>query len=243
MMNPRFFCPQPLVPHGLAELPAAAAHHALRVLRLAVGDAVTLFDGRGGEYPGRIAEAGRGVRVRLAERLPVERESSLEITLAQALPSGDKMDFVVQKAVELGVARLQPLLAARSVVRLSGERAERRVEHWRQVAVAACEQCGRNRLPEIAPILDLRQWLGRLPQDNEIRRLLLSPRAGLRPRELPGEGGFILLVGPEGGLGEEEAAAARRAGFADLSLGPRILRTETAGPAALAALGALFGDI
>ena len=242
MMTSRFFCPQPLAPNSLAELPSAAAHHALRVLRLSVGDAVTLFNGEGGEYPGRIAEAGRAVRVQLGAWVDVERESPLDMTLAQALPSGDKMDFVVQKAVELGVARIQPLLASRSVVRLAGERAARRVEHLRQVAISACEQCGRNRLPEIAPILDLRQWLAGLAQDNEIWRLLLSPQGGRRPRELAGRR-FLLLVGPEGGLDKEEAAAARLAGFADLSLGPRILRTETAGPAALAALGGLHGDL
>lgn len=241
-MTSRFFCPQPLAPNSLAELPAAAAHHALRVLRLSVGDAVTLFNGEGGEYPGRITEAGRAVRVQLGAWGDIERESPLDMTLAQALPSGDKMDWVVQKAVELGVARIQPLLAARSVVRLAGERAARRVEHLRQVAISACEQCGRNRLPEIAPILDLRQWLAGLAQDNEISRLLLSPQGGRRPRELAGRR-FLLLVGSEGGLDKEEAAAARRAGFADLSLGPRILRTETAGPAALAALGALYGDL
>ncbi len=242
-MTSRFFCPQPLAPHTVAELPPAAAHHALRVLRLAAGDAVVLFDGTGGEYPGRIVEAGRAVRVQLGAWCDVERESPLDMALAQALPSGDRMDFVVQKAVELGVARIQPLLAARSVVRLSGERAARRVAHWRQVAVAACEQCGRNRVPEIAPVLDLRQWLARLPQDNETNRLLLTPRGGRRPRELAGGGRHLLLVGPEGGLAAEEEAAARQAGFAALSLGPRILRTETAGPAALAALGALGGDI
>ena len=242
MMNPRFFCPQPLAPRSLAGLPAAAAHHAVRVLRLGVGDAVTLFNGEGGEYPGRLVEAGRIVRVELDEWLPVERESPLDIALAQALPSGDRMDFVVQKAVELGVARIQPLIASRSVVKLAGERAARRVEHWRQVAISACEQCGRNRLPVIAPILDLRQWLGQLAQDNGVCRLLPSPQGGRRPRELAGKR-FLLLVGPEGGLNAEEVSAARPTGFADLSLGPRILRTETAGPAALAALGALLGDL
>ncbi len=242
-MISRFFCPPPLAPHGFAELPPAAAHHALRVLRLGVGDAVVLFDGEGGEFPGTIAEAGRGVRVRLGERCAVERESPLELALAQALPAGDKMDLVVQKAVELGVARIQPLAAARSVVRLSGERAARRLAHWHQVAASACEQCGRNRVPEIAPILDLRQWLDGLPRDNETVRLLLSPAGGLRPRELAGAKRFLLLAGPEGGLSGEETAAARLAGFADLRLGPRILRTETAGPAALAALGALLGDL
>ena len=241
-MISRFFCPQPLAPDSLVELPAAASHHALRVLRLDVGDAVTLFNGEGGEYAGRIAGTDRGVRVQLAEWQSVERESPLELVLAQALPAGDKMDWVVQKAVELGVARIQPLLAARSVVRLSGERAVKRVAHWRSVAASACEQCGRNRVPEIAPILDLRQWLGRLPPENQLQRMLLAPQGGRRPRALAGNR-FLLLVGPEGGLDMEEAAAARLAGFANLSLGPRILRTETAGPAALAALGACCGDI
>ena len=241
-MVSRFFCPQALAPDSLVELPPAASHHALRVLRLDVGDAVTLFNGEGGEYAGRIAGTDRGVRVQLAEWQSVERESPLELVLAQALPAGDKMDWVVQKAVELGVARIQPLLAARSVVRLSGERAAKRVAHWRSVAASACEQCGRNRVPEIAPILDLRQWLGRLPPENQLQRMLLAPQGGRRPRALAGNR-FLLLVGPEGGLDMEEAAAARLAGFADLSLGPRILRTETAGPAALAALGACCGDI
>ncbi|MBZ0177832.1 MAG: 16S rRNA (uracil(1498)-N(3))-methyltransferase [Melioribacteraceae bacterium] len=243
MMISRFFCPQPLVSRSLAELPPATAHHALRVLRLGVGDAVTLFDGTGGEYAGRIVETARGVRVQIEERRDIERESPLELILAQALPSGDRMDWIVQKAVELGVARIQPLGAARSVVRLSGERAARRVDHWRQVAIAACEQCGRNRLPEVAPILDLRQWLGRLEQDNGVRRFLLMPGAARRLRELADDSRFILLIGPEGGLSEEEATLARAAGFEGLTLGPRVLRTETAGPAVLAALGALHGDL
>jgi len=242
-MIPRFFCPQPLVSRGMTELPPAMAHHASRVLRLGAGDEVTLFNGEGGECPGRIEEVGRGVRVRLGDWRDIERESPLELVLAQALPSGDKMDWIVQKAVELGAARIQPLSAARSVVKLSGERAERRVEHWRQVAIAACEQCGRNRLPLIEPILDLRQWLGGRVQDNGISCLMLAPGATQRPRELAGARRLILLVGPEGGLSEEEASMASSAGFAGLSLGPRILRTETAGPAALAALGALHGDL
>ncbi|MBS3916735.1 MAG: 16S rRNA (uracil(1498)-N(3))-methyltransferase [Sulfuritalea sp.] len=242
-MIPRFFCPQPLVSRGMTELPPAMAHHASRVLRLGAGDEVTLFNGEGGECPGRIEEVGRGVRVRLGDWRDIERESPLELVLAQALPSGDKMDWIVQKAVELGAARIQPLSAARSVVKLSGERAERRVEHWRQVAIAACEQCGRNRLPLIEPILDLRQWLGGRVQDNGISCLMLAPGATQRPRELAGARRLILLVGPEGGLSEEEASMASSAGFAGLSLGPRILRTETAGTAALAALGALHGDL
>jgi 16S rRNA (uracil1498-N3)-methyltransferase len=243
MMVPRLFCPQPLASHGLTELPPAAAHHAQRVLRLKAGDAVTLFNGEGGEFAGTLAECGRAVRVRLGEWRNVERESPLDLVLAQCLPAGDKMDWVVQKAVELGVTRIQPLEAARSVVRLTGERAVRRGEHWRQVAVSACEQCGRNRLPDIAPLQDLRRWLAELPQNEGGCRLVLSPGEGRRPRDLAGERAFVLLVGPEGGLDEGEREAARMAGFLPLSLGPRILRTETAGPAALAALGALLGDL
>jgi 16S rRNA (uracil1498-N3)-methyltransferase len=242
-MVARFYCPRPLAAQALAELPPAAAHHARRVLRLRVGDAVVLFDGCGGEYRGEIVGTGGGVRVRLGERCGIERESPLEMTLAQALPAGDRMDWVIQKAAELGVARIQPLACSRSVVRLSAERAARRLAHWRQVAISACEQCGRNRLPEIAPMLDLRQWLDRLPQQDETHRLLLTPHGGQRPRTLAIQRRFVLLVGPEGGLAQEEIASALQAGFVELSLGPRILRTETAGPAALAALGALYGDI
>jgi 16S rRNA (uracil1498-N3)-methyltransferase len=241
-MNPRFYCAIPLAAQRSIDLPEAAAHHALRVLRLKPGDAVTLFNGEGGEYPGRIADAGRKVRVELAAWRDIERESPLEVTLAQALPAGDRMDWVVQKAVELGVARIVPLAAARCVVKLAGERAERRAGHWQSVAVSACEQCGRNRVPEIAPVLDLRHWLALQPANNEGRRLLLDPQAGLRLREVPARGGVTLLVGPEGGLTEDEEAAARAAGFQGVALGPRILRTETAGPAALAALAALHGD-
>jgi 16S rRNA (uracil1498-N3)-methyltransferase len=239
-MIPRFYSTLPL---GLrsVDLPEAAAHHALRVLRLKPGDAVTLFNGEGGEYPGRLVEAGPSVRAELEGRREIERESPLDVTLAQALPGGDKMDWLVQKAVELGVSRIVPLAAARSVVKLAGERAVRRVEHWRSVAVSACEQCGRNRIPEILPLLDLRNWLCGLAQSAGAR-LLLSPASGLRLREVRAPAGIVLLIGPEGGLTEAEEAAARAAGFQGVSLGPRILRTETAGAAALAALAALHGD-
>ncbi len=241
-MSPRFYCAQVLAPRNIVELPAPAAHHVRRVLRLKAGDAVVLFNGEGGEYPGRIVEDARAVRVVLEARRDVDRESPLAVTLAQALPSGDKMDWIVQKAVELGVARIVPLAAARCVVRLSGERAARRVEHWRQVAVSACEQSGRNRLPGIAPLTDLRAWLSAAAPQREETRLLLSPGARLRLRGATPQGSVVLLIGPEGGLTSEEEAAAQACGFQGVALGPRILRTETAGPAALAALGALHGD-
>lgn len=250
MMIPRFFCPPPLHAQRVVGLPEAAAHHALRVLRLRAGDPVVLFDGKGGEYAGRLVEAGRAVRVELGAWRDIERESPLRITLAQALPAGDKMDWIVQKAVELGAVRVVPLAAARSVVRLVGERAARRVEHWRQVAVSACEQCGRNRLPEVLPVLDLRSWLAGLAGlaekqgETDGLRLLLSPGgAALRLGEVSPRGGVALLIGPEGGLTDDESAAAAACGFRAVSLGPRILRTETAGLAALAALAALHGDL
>lgn len=238
-MIPRLFCPTPLAGRRAVELPEAAAHHARRVLRLKTGDAVTLFDGRGGEVAGRLAPGGDGVRVDLGEWSAVEREAAFEVTLAQALPGGDKMDWVVQKAVELGAARIVPLAAARCVVRLAGERAVRRIAHWQSVAIAACEQCGRNRVPEVQPLRDLRGWLAELPPVDDSARLLLAPTGAALPRDLGPRRGAFLLIGPEGGLTDEEVAAARACGFAAASLGPRILRTETAGLAALAALAAL----
>jgi len=238
-MNPRLFCSTPLAGRRAVDLPEGAAHHARRVLRLKVGDAVTLFDGAGGEFAGRIAAGTDAVRVDLGEWLAVEREAAFEVTLAQALPGGDKMDWVVQKAVELGVARIVPLAAARCVVRLAGERATRRIAHWQSVAVAACEQCGRNRVPEVMPLCELRAWLAALPPQPRPVRLLLSATGGMPLRGLTPAAGAILLVGPEGGLTDEEAAAALASGFVATSLGPRVLRTETAALAALAGLAAL----
>ncbi len=244
-MTARFFCNFPLVGRTLLELPEAAAHHALRVLRLKVGDDVTLFDGQGGEHVARIVETGRTVSVELIEWRDIERETSFKVTLAQALPSGDKMDWIVQKAVELGATRILPLAATRSVVRLAGARATRRVEHWQSVVVAACEQCGRNRVPEIAPLLELRLWLSQYQQTADEVSLLLTPQATRNLGALVAEkraGGTTLLIGPEGGFTEEEEAAALASGFQPVSLGTRVLRTETAGPAVLAALAAWHGD-
>ncbi|MEK7736526.1 MAG: 16S rRNA (uracil(1498)-N(3))-methyltransferase [Pseudomonadota bacterium] len=203
-----------------------------------------LFDGLGGEYPGRVTEAGRMLRVELADWRDVEREAPLALTLAQALPAGDKMDWVVQKAVELGAAAIQPLQAKRCVVRLAGdrERAEKRAAHWRQVAVAACEQCGRNRLPKIGALLDLPHYLAQPVGENEAR-LLLSPQHGVRLKDLPRPLAAVsLLIGPEGGFDEAEEKSALSVGFQAVTLGPRVLRTETAGLAAMAAIMALWGD-
>lgn len=242
-MIARFYCPIPLQSGRSLTLPPEAAHHALRVLRLRSGDELVLFDGLGGEYPGRVVEAKGIVRVALEEKRDMEREAPLALTLVQALPAGDKMDWVVQKAVELGAAAIQPVQAKRSVVRLAGERAATRAAHWRQVAISACEQSGRNRLPNIGAVVDLPHYLAGSPDDNETR-LLLSPRPGMRLSALPKPPGTVtLLIGPEGGFDEDEERAALSVGFRAISLGPRVLRTETAGLAAMAAILALWGDI
>lgn len=238
-MKIRFYIPSGLAPGATVELPEAAAHHACRVLRLSEGDAVTLFDGQGGEWPAHLLKAGR---VRVEGYRAVDCESPLDVSLIQALPAADKMDFIVQKCVELGVRRIQPVVARRSIIRLSGERMARRIAHWQAVAVAACEQCGRNRVPEVADLLDLPQALAQTAARNEVRWLLV-PEGTSRLREQPPPSQPVsLLVGPEGGFEEVEALAAASAGFTGLTLGPRILRTETAGAAALAAMQTLWGD-
>jgi 16S rRNA (uracil1498-N3)-methyltransferase len=214
----------------------------MRVLRLDEGDRVILFDGRGGEWFARLLRSGPSLRASLQEFTPADRASPIPITLVQGLPAADKMDWIVQKATELGVAAVQPVAVKRSVIKLSGERMERRCRHWQQVAVAACEQCGLNRVPAVAPLLDLPQYLGLAAAQND-RRLFLAPGAesGLREMERPA-GPTTLLVGPEGGFEEGEARAILAAGFTPVSLGPRVLRTETAGIAAISAMLALWGD-
>jgi 16S rRNA (uracil1498-N3)-methyltransferase len=225
-------------------LDAPQSRH-IGVLRLKPGDALVLFDGSGAEYDAAVVRAGkRGVTVSVSRRRAVSRESPLPVTLAQAISSGERMDYTIQKAVELGVAAIQPLATERSVVRLSGERAGRRTAHWSAVAVAACEQSGRNQLPSVGELLPLDRWLARLaPAGADERRLLLTPRAGERLRDIGSPPrSIVLLAGPEGGFTGEEEDAARRAGFRPLSLGPRVLRTETAAVAALAAIQSFWGD-
>jgi 16S rRNA (uracil1498-N3)-methyltransferase len=241
-MTARLYAALPLAPGAIVELPEAAAHHAARVLRLKVGDELTLFHGEGGEFAARIERiAARAVTVRVGDWLDVDRDSPLVVTLVQGLAAGDRMDYVIQKAVELGVAAVRPVTAMRSVARLDASRAEKRLLHWRQIAISACEQCGRNRIPEVFPLLDLDSWL---EQTSRVSlRLLLAPDVkGTLPGMPRPPGGIELLVGPEGGLAPEEVTAALRAGFTAVRLGPRTLRTETAALAALAALSTLWGD-
>jgi len=236
----RIFVAAELRPQASLELPEAAAHHAARVLRLREGEAVVLFDGRGGEYAATLSMPGRGrVLAATGERRDPARESPLAVTLVQAVSSSDKMDFTIQKAVELGVAAIQPVFSARSVVRLSGEREAKKLAHWRRIAIAACEQCGRNRIPEVREPVALDRYAA--PAGDAGAKILLSPSGAGRLADLA-RGPLTLAAGPEGGFNGEEEQRLLRAGFAAVRLGPRILRTETAALAALAALNALAGD-
>jgi 16S rRNA (uracil1498-N3)-methyltransferase len=241
MNQPRFYCREALSPGAHIDLPEPVARHAVRVLRLPPGAAVVLFDGRGGEYEARIERIERDrVVAALGAWRDVERESPLAVTLVQAVQAGEKMDFTVQKAVELGVAQIVPVDSRRSVARLSGERAARRVAHWQGVAASACEQCGRNQVPLVASLEKLENWLAR-PVGGALR-LILAPDAEQALVDLPPASEVQLLIGAEGGLDPQEIAAARQVGFTAVRMGPRVLRTETAGLAALAALQAAWGD-
>jgi len=243
MSAPRVYHPVPLEPGGETALPAAAAHHLVRVLRTRVDDEVVVFNGQGGEYRCAIVAAGAGeVRVRVEAFDPADRESRLAVTLAQVVSTGERMDYTVQKAVELGVTAIQPLGSDRSRVRLSGERAARRAGHWQGVAVAACEQCGRNRVPEVRPLVAIEDWLaGVAPGAGS--NLLLSPRGEWRLSGIePPRSAVTILAGAEAGLAREEEELALARGFQPVRLGPRVLRTETAAPAAIAVMQGLWGD-
>jgi 16S rRNA (uracil1498-N3)-methyltransferase len=231
---PRFHCGEALAAGRSVELPPGTARH-VQVLRLQPGSAITLFDGRGGEYRAIVERMGRSdVQVLVAEHRSVEREARRAIHLAVGMPANERMDWLVEKATELGAASIQPLLAQRSVVRLSGDRAARRQAHWQGVAIAACEQCGRNRVPAIHEPAELAAWLRGDGGHHGMRWLLsLEPDAADAGAEAGNEP-WTLLSGPEGGLTVDEEAAARAAGFRPLSLGPRVLRAETAPLMALA---------
>lgn len=240
---PRFYCPPPLPTNGFFDLPPDAAHHASRVLRLREGDRVEIFDGEGNERRGVIAELG-GKRVVIGELTAsdTERESPLRTVLAQALSSSEKMDWVIQKATELGVTEIQPLDTERSVARLTAERAAKRMEHWRQVAISACEQCGRNVLPEIHAPQDIMTWLRQMQGAPETKLILLPQGATSLHAQPKPQAGVVLLIGAEGGFAPAESETALNCGFAPIRMGARVLRTETAAVAGLAALQTLWGD-
>lgn len=239
----RIFQPITLTPHSVVSLDEKASHHVARVLRARVGDELTLFNGQGGEYEGVITWIDKkSVKIEVRAFSSREAESPIEIQLAQGIARGEKMDFIIQKAVELGVTRVTPLLTERCNVRLAGEREEKRLQHWQSVVISACEQCGRNRLPVIDSPVSLSAWLPEVKAD---RCFMLSPHvpAKLPAVSLPQRSRIVLLVGPEGGLSDSEVQLVCQQGFLPLSLGPRVLRTETAAIAAIAVLQGVYGDM
>jgi 16S rRNA (uracil1498-N3)-methyltransferase len=237
---PRFYVPLPLASGAEIELPERAARH-VAVLRLARGDAVTLFDGSGGQFAAELTRVSRDTaHARVGRKDPTERESPLAVTLAQCVSSGDRMDLTLQKATELGVRRIVPLESERSVVRLSSERADRRVAHWRGIVTAACEQSGRNSVPEVSAITALDTFLA-APPDGGLR-LMPAPGAARDLKAFESARAVTLLVGPEGGLSPSERARAGAKGYAAVRFGPRVLRTETAPLALIAAMQVLWGD-
>lgn len=238
----RVYVESPVAAGKRVVVEGSAANHIARVLRLRSGDALTVFDGSGGEFGARIEEFRKeAVVVTVEEHRPLDRESPLPLTLIQGISRGERMDWVIQKATELGASRIVPVFTKRSVVRLDEKQAQRKLQHWRAIAVAACEQCGRNRIPDLAAPLD---FFDALHLDSTPTRLLLSPTGDLRIDDLKDVGtGITVLIGPEGGLEDIEQESAIAAGFQAVRLGPRILRTETAAIAALTIIQRYFGDL
>jgi 16S rRNA (uracil1498-N3)-methyltransferase len=239
----RFFDPQPLSIGAVVALPEHVAHH-IRVLRLGLDDKITLFNGQGGEYTATLASIDKKhATAEIKAFSPREAELPYAISLAQALPEAAKMDWIIEKAVELGVSAIQPLAAERCVVRLSSERAEKKTAHWQAIITSASEQCGRNRLAHLAGPMDFHHWIERKELHS---RILLSPRGGQSlvdwARHHPPQP-VALVIGPEGGFTEREEDTAMAQGAMMLSIGQRVLRTETAGLAAISALNALWGEM
>lgn len=242
MRNPRIYTPETLVAGSSVPLDETAAHHVGKVLRMQPGQLLTLFNGDGNDYPSELAEVGKkSVTARILEAVPNQTESPLRIVLGQVISKGDRMDYAVQKSVEMGVETIVPLTSERCEVRLKGDREEKRVRHWQSVAVSAAEQCGRARVPTVEPIQSLDEWF-RYSIVCDCR-LVLHHRTtrALATLAKPSQG-VALLIGPEGGLSAEEIQAAEAAGFLATALGPRVLRTETAPVAALALCQWLWGD-
>jgi 16S rRNA (uracil1498-N3)-methyltransferase len=240
---PRFFCPHPLAIGAHFDLPANTAHHVF-VLRLSVGDQIEVFNGEGGSYLASLTSvAKKQVSIELKVFLPEEVELPFGLSLAQALPEGSKMDWIIEKAIELGVSTIQPLAAQRSVVKLNAERAEKKIGHWQGIIQAATEQCGRKRIAHLAELIDVQKWL---TQKNIHKRILLSPRAELSladwARHQPAQA-LTIMVGPEGGFSDTEENLALQHGALMLGMGPRVLRTETAGLAAISVLSAAWGGM
>ncbi len=242
MRIPRIFCPQALVAGARISLDESASQHLARVLRVRVDDPLVLFNGHGGEYSGRVVEINRrDVQVEVATFVDVSRESPLRTTLIQGVSRGERMDYTIQKAVELGVRRIAPVSTERTVVRLDAERRDRKQAHWQGVVTSASEQSGRTEIPVVEPLTDFAR---RIAAETAPIRVVLHPEGAMRLSQLHRpDGDVALLVGPEGGLTDSEIELAIRHGFSAMALGPRIFRTETAGVVALAALQLTWGDL
>jgi 16S rRNA (uracil1498-N3)-methyltransferase len=246
MSDTRVFLDLPLSEGACVDVPEAAFRHLVQVLRMQPGDPLTVFDGRGGEYPAQIeAVAKRGASLRLGAFCPVDRESPLALVLVQGISKGDRMDYTLQKAVELGVSAIVPVVTERCNVHLDRDRQDKKLDHWRGVVVSACEQSGRTRVPPLHPAQSLPAWLGAAGQPGGY---VLDPLAPAELAAVIGSGidcaaPIHLLIGPEGGLSEREIGLAEAAGLRRVRLGPRVLRTETAGMVALTVLQARLGDL
>lgn len=243
MANLRFFTASPLALNNTFQLSENAAAHATRALRLNVGDSATLFNGDGFDYECTLTSIKKNtVSALITGAKQINNESPLNITLLQGISSGDRMDFTIQKAVELGVKKIQPINSQRSVVKLTHDRAAKRIEHWQNVAISACEQSGRAFVPKVLPPLTLEAWLAQNPYSNTTR-ILLNPAGAIRLTEIAKPATSIeLLIGAEGGLSEIEIELACSQHFQSILLGPRILRTETAALSAISAMHVLWGD-
>jgi len=241
----RIYVQAPLVAGEVLVLPSQAAEHLTRVLRLPPGAPFTLFNGAGGEFSAALQETtGKRVSARVLAHTLVERESPLQVTLLQGIARGERMDLIVQKATELGVSRIVPVLADRSIVKLDAKQRTRKREHWQAIAVSACEQCGRNRLPEVDEPLALGDAIAALPPGDSRFLLAADGETSLAvSAQRNPHSPVVLLIGPEGGLAENERMHARAQGFSACRMGPRVMRTETAGLAALALLQAVLGDL
>jgi 16S rRNA (uracil1498-N3)-methyltransferase len=244
MRIPRVYSKQDLALGDEVTLDSSASQHLAKVLRMQAGERVAVFNGQGGEYVGPITSATKSaVTVKPDEFLERNVESPLQITLLQGVSRGERMDYTIQKAVELGVTAIRPLFTERTVVRLKGERLEKRMEHWRAVIASACEQCGRCTVPEVLPALEFGKYLDQRDVNDQVKSLLLNPVGAAPLSELRGADKIELLIGPEGGLNDQEISEALSAGFSSVLLGPRVLRTETAGVVALSVLQATLGDL
>lgn len=250
MRVPRIYQPVALAPGQSIELDSQATAHLTRVLRLKPGDALVVFNGDGGEYPAVLTRMERrAVVIEIGAPRAVSLESPLPIVLVQGISRGERMDYTVQKAVELGVSHIVPVITERTVVNISAERQDKRQAHWQAIVNGACEQCGRNRVPEVTPIQRFAQWLDTQPQGGgpgpgDVLRLVLHHQATLTlTPDTPAPRAVLLLVGPEGGLSSAELAAASARGFQALRLGPRVLRTETAALVALSVIQHRWGDV